>query len=76
VARQRRMREARPTTPSLFANRGAGSPHPALRATLSQGERASYEKLGTRIHLVASDASNILLTASLSAFYAFIRLYG
>src|SRR5262245_34094065 len=36
---KRRMRAARPTTPSIFTNRGAGYPHPTLRATLSRRER-------------------------------------
>src|SRR6516162_6858592 len=38
---ERRMRAACPTTLSIFANRGAGFPHPALRDTLSQWERAA-----------------------------------
>src|SRR5258705_13132841 len=35
-----RMRVTRPTIPRFLQNRGAGYPHPALRATLSHRERA------------------------------------
>src|SRR5947207_2470364 len=37
---KRRMRVARPTIRRFLQNRGAGYPHPALRATLSQRKRA------------------------------------
>jgi hypothetical protein len=40
VARQRRMRATPPHDFVVLQNRGAGYPHPALRATLSQRERA------------------------------------
>jgi hypothetical protein len=37
------MRAARPTISSIVTDRGAGLPHPALRATLSRRERAVQE---------------------------------
>jgi hypothetical protein len=45
VVRQRRVRVAHSTIPSIFANRGTGFPHPALRATFSQWEKDTTQQL-------------------------------
>ena len=50
------MRAARPWTTSIFANREAGCPHPALRATLSQWERAVPKKTS---HLKTGDQREV-----------------
>jgi hypothetical protein len=56
----RRMRAARPTIFVDLQNRGAGRPHPALRATLSRRERAVT-------NLTSLACSHIRYTISISA---------